>query len=118
MDCEDPWRIKIARRLRREPTDAEYRLWQGLRRSRTAHWRRQAPLLGYIVDFYSSKAKLVVEVDGGRHFDLAGRDSDVRRDAALGAIGVRVLRFDDTTVLKQTTLVLEEVWRICNERMR
>jgi very-short-patch-repair endonuclease len=118
MDPDDPWKIKVARRLRRQPTDAEHRLWRGLRGSRVAHWRRQAPLLGYLVDFYSSKARLVVEVDGGQHFELVGSDRDRQRDEALREIGVRVLRFDNATVLKQTTVVLAEIWRVCNERMR
>jgi very-short-patch-repair endonuclease len=118
VDREDPWKIAIARRLRREATDAERRLWQRIRGFRDAHWRRQRMLLGYLVDFYSSKARLVVEVDGGQHFELRDPERDSQRDEALARIGVRVLRYDNATVLGRTTEAAEEIWRIWNERKR
>jgi very-short-patch-repair endonuclease len=118
MDRQDPWKIAAARRLRREATDAERRLWQRLRCSREAHWRRQRVLLGYVIDFYSSKAKLAVEIDGGQHFEPQGAECDHERDEALGRIGVRVLRYDNSKVFEHATEVLEEIWRIWGERAR
>jgi very-short-patch-repair endonuclease len=112
----DPWKTAAARRLRRQATDAERRLWRLLRGDRSAHWRRQRPLLGYLVDFYSSKAALVVEVDGGQHFEPRGAESDRQRDEVLASLGLRVLRYDDATVMGHTTEVPEEIWRIWCER--
>jgi very-short-patch-repair endonuclease len=75
-------------------------------------------LLGHMVDFYSSKARLVVEVDGGQHFELRGTERDRQRDEALARIGVRVLRYDNATVLERTTDVADDIWRMWHERKR
>ncbi len=58
-----------ARRLRREMTDAERKLWGALRHHRLAglQFRRQAPCGPYIADFLCHAAMLVVEVDGATH---------------------------------------------------
>jgi len=59
--------IERARRLRRESTEAEKRLWNKLRARQLlgAKFRRQAPIGPYIVDFVCFERKLVIEIDGG-----------------------------------------------------
>ena len=53
-------------------------------------------LLGpYIVDFYCAAAHLVVEIDGGQHFEPEHQREDRQRDAYLAGLGLRVLRFDN-----------------------
>jgi very-short-patch-repair endonuclease len=116
MDRHDPWRTALARRLRREATDAERRLWSQLRRSPEAHWRKQHPILGFIVDFYSASAALGVELDGGQHFTPTGQELDRRRDQELASIGIRILRYDDATVLERTREVSDEIWGVWSER--
>jgi len=116
MDRHDPWRIALARRLRQEATEAERRLWSQLRRAREAHWRRQHPILGFVLDFYSAPAALSVELDGGQHFTPPAQELDRRRDQELAAIGIRILRYDDATVLESTREVSDEIWRVWNER--
>ena len=56
------------------------------------HFRRQAPIEGYIVDFACFRARLVIELDGSQHAadEHARRNAD--RDAKLAAAGFRVLR--------------------------
>jgi very-short-patch-repair endonuclease len=80
-----------ARSLRRELTDAERVIWHAVRAHRLggASFRRQAPIGPYIVDFVSHPAKLVIEVDGGQHFEAAHISKDARRDAFLAAVGYR-----------------------------
>jgi very-short-patch-repair endonuclease len=69
-----------ARRLRRDQTLAEHRLWQALRSDAPGvPFRRQHPVPPYVVDFACVGARLIIEVDGGQH---AG-DADAARDAAL-----------------------------------
>ena len=104
----------FARSLRRESTDAERRLWSRLRDRGIEgfKFRRQVPVAGYILDFYCVKAKLVIEVDGGQHEDPSGTAKDQRRDAVLESIGMRVLRFSDVDVLRDTDAVLEEIYRV------
>jgi len=87
-------------------TDAERRLWYGLRAHRLAghKFKRQVPIGSYIVDFACLSRKLIVEVDGGQHSESL---RDKRRDAWLKTQGFEVLRFWNNDVLKNTEGVLE-----------
>jgi len=74
-------------------TEAERKLWGRLREDRLGvRFRRQVPFGPYILDFFSIKAKLAVELDGGQHYDEEGRTKDLERDAYLKKQGVTVLR--------------------------
>lgn len=86
-----------ARRLRREMTDAERRLWYALRDRRFAGWkfRRQETIGPFIVDFVCMAARLIVEVDGGQHSE----EADADRTAVLEARGFRMIRFWNNEVL-------------------
>jgi very-short-patch-repair endonuclease len=80
-----------AHELRRTPTLSEQRLWSALRASRLGlPFRRQVPISRYIADFVCTKARLVVEVDGGVHLHRA--QLDAHRDSILQRTGYRVLR--------------------------
>jgi very-short-patch-repair endonuclease len=81
-----------AKRMRREPTYPEKRLWK-LLRTTDLHFRRQAPLGRYIVDFVCHEHRLIVELDGGVHNlpEVAARDAE--RDLWLTGRGYRVMRF-------------------------
>jgi very-short-patch-repair endonuclease len=87
-----------AREMRHAPTPAERRLWQGLRNYRAAglKFRRQMPLGPYIVNFYCSTARLVVEVDGLSHIDSP---ADAKRDAWMEQQGIRIHRLTNYDVL-------------------
>jgi very-short-patch-repair endonuclease len=93
-----PEKFRHAREMRRKPTRAESMLWERLRKRQLhgSYWRHQAPMLGYIADFYCAKANLVVEVDGGYHSDRA--EYDATRDEAMESRGLRVLRFPNRDV--------------------
>jgi len=57
---------QFARRLRRDQTDVERKLWSALR-SRHLYgfkFRRQQPIGPYVVDFVCLKEKFVIELDG------------------------------------------------------
>jgi guanylate kinase len=84
---------------RRVPTESEARLWEAIRgRKLGVQFRRQVVLAGYIVDFVSPTARLVVEVDGPYHADHRRRDG--RRDRRLGELGFRVLRIEAGLVMR------------------
>jgi very-short-patch-repair endonuclease len=106
----DPQR-RFARRLRNAATDAERRLWQGLRVRQVAGFRfnRQVPLGPYVVDFLCRKARLVVELDGSQHIERSAYD--LSRTLALQAMGFRVIRFWNDDVLLHTEDVLAEIHR-------
>ena len=99
---------------------AERRLWFWVRRRQVLGVRfyRQKPLLGYIVDFYAPGARLVVEVDGSQHLTPAGVEADGRRSAALGALGLVVVRFDNLQVLRETEAVMEAIYSVVARRLR
>ena len=87
-----------AKRMRREPTLGERKLWAELRKL-PLHVRRQAPIGRYIADFVIHSARLVIEVDGASHRGEAAELHDGERDAALAGQGFRILRLPDADVL-------------------
>lgn len=91
-----------AKRLRRDSTDAEKKLWSILRNRQLAgvKFRRQFPVANYIVDFAAPECKLVIELDGGQHNESVHQLRDTQRDVALAALGWRVLRFWNHEVLQ------------------
>ena len=93
-------------------TDAECLLWSRVRRKQIkgAQFYRQKPLGSYIVDFYCPAAGLVVEVDGGQHFTEEGKAKDKRRDDDLAGLGLKMLRFSNSDVLKEIDAVLQVIW--------
>ncbi|SFV38294.1 Very-short-patch-repair endonuclease [Devosia crocina] len=96
---DDP--VTFARKLRREQTAPERRFWVILQPWRDAglHWRRQAPLGPYIVDFVCKPAKLIVEIDGDTHYSEDGMIRDTERTAFLESRRFRVLRFTNAEVM-------------------
>ena len=103
-----------ARRLRREMTDAERRLWSRLRKRQVLEcgFRRQFQLGTYIVDFVCLERCLVVEVDGGRHAEQ--EDYDRARTDWLEQQGYRVLRFWNDAVLTETDAVIASIAEALN----
>ena len=94
-EISPPGVTKRARELRKSLTRQEARLWLQLRALRREgfHFRRQAPLLGFYLDFVCFKHRLVVEIDGSQHGEVVQADHDAMRDAILRRAGFRTLRF-------------------------
>jgi very-short-patch-repair endonuclease len=98
-----------ARALRSAPTLSETILWERLRKRRCLgyRFRRQSIILGWIVDFWCPKIRLVVEVDGSSH---ASRQSyDARRDRVMSNAAISVLRVPASVVVKTPG---RAVWQI------
>lgn len=102
----------LSRKLRKEMTDAERLLWYKLNRKQVlgVSFNRQKPLGNYIVDFYCASARLVIEVDGGQHFEEDGRQKDEERDTFLRSLGLEVLRVSDRAVLTNLGGVMAFIW--------
>jgi very-short-patch-repair endonuclease len=90
-----------ARELRKNSTDAERLIWSALRvhRMNGVSFRRQAPIGPYVADFLCHAAKLVIELDGGQHFESEQEQRDARRDAFLASKGFRILHFNNHDVM-------------------
>ncbi len=119
MEIYNPKLKENSRKLRANMTDAEQVLWYRLRRKQIhgVQFYRQKPLLTYIVDFYCPSAKLVVELDGGQHFEDKHQAKDDVRDALLTELGLHVLRFDNRQVLLETDSVLGVIGRVVEGRI-
>jgi len=94
-------------------TDAERLLWSKLRQKQLKGYQfyRQKTIGKYIVDFYCPKANLVIELDGGQHYNDAMKVKDRQRDRILEGMGLTVLRFSDREVFKNGEAVLEKIWK-------
>ena len=104
---------KFARELRQQMTEHERKLWSDLRDKRFVdlRFRRQQPIGPYIVDFYCSAAKLIIELDGGQHTEPRHAVSDAARTKWLESRGYRVLRVPNFSNSRERNLVLDEIWQ-------
>lgn len=99
-----------AREMRKNPTEAESVLWPFLSGDKMgAHFRRQHPVFGYIPDFICISHRLIIEVDGGYHFEGEQPEKDEERTLQVNQAGYVVLRFTNEEVLCNTDVVLEEI---------
>jgi very-short-patch-repair endonuclease len=100
-----------ARALRKRLTPQEVKLWVKLRELKGLgfHFRRQAPVGAYIVDFVSFRSRLVIEADGGQHGLSNGARSDRVRDDFLRSQGFRVVRFWNSEIDQNLDGVMEAI---------
>lgn len=111
-NANTPRTISRARRLRRNMTDGERKLWSELREFRRLygiHARKQAPIGPYIVDFVIQSQKLVIEVDGEQHFMPEGMQRDAIRDAWLRNEGYRIIRINTGELAASFDGCIEEI---------
>ena len=108
--------VDRARRLRRDATVAENRLWYALRSRQVAGAKfvRQFPIDPYFADFACRSAMLVVELDGGQH---SGSTSDAVRTDYLKRQGYSVLRFWNNDVLTNRDGMVATIARILDRQV-
>ncbi|MCW8161191.1 endonuclease domain-containing protein [Stutzerimonas stutzeri] len=108
-----PEQRRFARALRSQLTDCERLLCRRLRNRGLAgfKFRRQHPWPPYVLDFYCAELRLVIELDGGQHYDDAGLAKDRLRTDYLRRHGLEVLRFSNLDVLQNLDDVLTELLR-------
>jgi very-short-patch-repair endonuclease len=101
-----------ARVLRGNMTEAERKLWSRIRGKQMhgLQFYRQKVIGNYIVDFFCHKAKIVIEVDGGQHFENPGLENDSKRDAYLQSLGLTVIRINNLDVLTNMDGVIQMIW--------
>jgi very-short-patch-repair endonuclease len=108
-----------ARQLRKNWTDSEAALWSRLRNKQLLgiQFYRQKPIGEYIVDFFASRARLVVEVDGAQHLGADHTLKDRERDGHLISLGLKVLRFTSREVLIESDAVVEAIYRTVAQQL-
>ena len=108
----------FARKLRKNSTLTEILLWNELkaRRMKGYQFMRQKPIGDHIVDFYCSKLKLVIEINGASHNEKLKKDRI--RQERLDSLGLKVLRFQDSTVREDMRGVLTAIELFIEEKER
>ena len=106
----------FARELRKNMTPWERKLWYCFLKDYPVRFQRQKCIDNYIVDFYCFRAKLIVELDGGGHYDPIAENYDKQRTKVLERYGLKVIRFCNTDIDKSfysvCTVIDEEVKRV------
>ncbi|MGY4228842.1 very-short-patch-repair endonuclease [Bradyrhizobium sp. USDA 4503] len=105
-------RRAAAKKLRANTTPHERILWRALRELPTdgTHFRRQAPIGPYVVDFFCPAKRLIVELDGGHHNDDEVAKRDRARQEWLEREGYRVVRFWNSEVSEDLNAVPERIY--------
>ena len=105
-------RRAAAKKLRANTTPHERILWRALKEFPTegTHFRRQAPIGSYVVDFFCPAKRLIIELDGGHHNDDATAKRDNERQAWLEQEGYRVIRFWNSDIAGNLNAVLEQIY--------
>ncbi len=107
----NPALVARAKTLRKNMTPAERKLWFEYLRPLPLKVYRQRPIDHYIVDFFCSKLKLVIEVDGDTHFSNDAKKYDQIRSEVLEGYGLTVIRFTNDEVVhnfSEVCAVIEE----------
>lgn len=99
------------RALRNQATRTEVILWERLRRKQVlgVRFRRQFSIGNYIVDFYSPKINLAIEIDGKSHDTDAKREYDSTRDDVIKQLGINIIRFRNHEVLDEIDDVVRKI---------
>jgi very-short-patch-repair endonuclease len=97
--------------LRNNSTYAEVFFWQQVkdRQLEGRRFRRQTSIGPFVVDFYCPEEKLVVELDGDVHFDEEAIKYDKKRTEFLESVGLKVIRFENKDLLRNTECVLSKI---------
>ena len=107
-----------AREMRNNATKQENRLWHLFLKRRPEQWYRQRIIGNYIVDFYCPKAMLVIELDGLHHALPAQRVYDEERSAYLVALGLYILRFQNSEVDERLPEICKQITVISDARQQ
>ena len=101
--------LDVARRLRREMTPQEQRLWYVFLRKYPVKFYKQRIIESFIVDFYCADARLVIELDGSQHYTEQGKAYDQERSQILREYGLYVLRFSNREIEMQFPEVCQKI---------
>ena len=115
---KDNSQLENARRLRREMTPHERKLWYLFLRKNPVKIYKQRIIGKFIVDFYCASVKLAIEVDGSQHYEPQGMAYDAERSAFLSALGLNVLRFSNRDIDRDFHGVCERIDMTIQKRLQ
>ena len=109
-ETNNPKLTGLSKTLRKNMTKEERHLWYDFLKGLPVTVNRQKVIGDYIVDFYCSSAKVVIELDGSQHFDTKGIANDKLRDEYLSNLGLTVLRYTNLEIHNNFRGVCEDIW--------
>ena len=98
-------------------TPWERKLWYDFLRGYPLRFQRQKAIGPYIVDFYCAKARLVIELDGGGHYETEQIRQDQRRSAQLEELGLTILRFSNLDIHQNFSGVCNDIDSYITKRL-
>ena len=103
--------IPLRQQLRHETTPAENMFWVKVanRQFFNLKFRRQHGVGKYIVDFYCSEKKLIIEIDGDSHAIENGLEDDRKRTEYLESFGYHVIRYQNRDIIDNIDGVFEDL---------
>ena len=103
----------LAKALRKEMTPWERKLWYCFLKDYPVRFQRQKCIDNFIVDFYCFQGKIIIELDGGGHYEPNKVKADSKRTRILESYGLKVIRFCNTDIDKNfygvCTMIDQEV---------
>lgn len=115
---KDNSKLETARKLRREMTPHERKLWYLFLRKYPVKIYKQRIIDRFVVDFYCASAKLVIEIDGSHHYEEQGKEYDAERSAILESYGLKVIRYANRDIDREFSAVCEQIDLIIKERLK
>ena len=109
--------IPRAKQLRKNMTPWERKLWYEFLRAYPIRFQRQKAIGSYIVDFYCAKARLVIELDGGGHYEQEQQQKDSVRTAELESMNLTVLRICNLEIDRNFDGVCKHIDRIVHHTL-
>ena len=115
---KDNTQLENARRLRREMTPHERKLWYLFLRKYPVKIYKQRIIGRFIVDFYCASARLVIELDGSQHYEPQGLAYDAERSQFLMSLGLEILRFSNRDIDRDFRNMCEQIDLIIQKRLQ
>lgn len=109
--------LSRARELRRSMTPQETKLWYQFLRHYPIKIYKQRVIESFVVDFYCSKALLVIELDGAQHYTDHGKQYDLERSSILAKYHLSVLRFHNKDIDLHFEQVCEKIDQTIQARL-
>lgn len=104
----------LRKKLRNSMTKGEVILWKQLKGNQLGFkFRRQCGVGNYVVDFYCSRLRLVVEIDGLSHASEKVYENDLQRQSYLESLGLLVKRYSSQDVFYNLHTVVEDIFQTC-----
>ena len=101
-----------ARRLRREMTPQERKLWYLFLQKYPVKIYKQRIIGPFIADFYCACAKLVIEIDGSQHYAIDVLQKDAARTAYFESLGLKVIRYSNADINERFARVCESIHQL------